>query len=89
MWAAVLWGIRAKAGAQDTDRIAFESLFLLARPQSTFEDALNALLRWMRPVRGERGDVQQSRRDDPGGVGEADSRTLGGASAWTGGSATS
>ncbi len=43
VWAAVLWGIRAKAGAKDTDRIVFESLFLLSE-QSTFEDALRALV---------------------------------------------
>lgn len=43
VWAAVLWGIRSKAGARDTDRIAFESLFLLS-PQSTFDDGFQALL---------------------------------------------
>jgi hypothetical protein len=43
VWAALLWGIRSRVGARDTDRIAFESLFLLW-PQSTFEDGLNALL---------------------------------------------
>ena len=70
VWAGVLWGIRSKAGARDTDRIAFESLFLLS-PQSTFEDALQrpALGGW--PARGERPDPQEPRRDDPGGVGEA------------------
>ena len=43
IWAAVLWGIRATAGAHDTDRIAFESLFLLS-PLSTFDDGVQALL---------------------------------------------
>ncbi|HET9345726.1 MAG TPA: hypothetical protein VFO05_08490 [Candidatus Limnocylindrales bacterium] len=43
VWASVLWGIRSRAGAHDTDRIAFESLFLL-HPISTFQDALQALL---------------------------------------------
>jgi thermolysin metallopeptidase-like protein len=43
VWAAVLWGIRQRAGAGDTDRLAFESLFLLS-PLSTFDDAVQALL---------------------------------------------
>jgi hypothetical protein len=43
VWAAVLWGIRQRAGAHDADRLAFESLFLLS-PLSTFEDGIQALL---------------------------------------------
>lgn len=43
VWAAMLWEIRARVGPRDSDRIAFESLFLLS-PQSTFEDGLAALV---------------------------------------------
>ncbi len=70
VWAGVLWGIRSKAGARDTDRIAFESLFLLS-PQSTFEDALNALLSADGQLAASGQIAQEPRQDDPGGVAEA------------------
>ena len=43
VWAAVLWAIRSRVGAPDTDRIAFQSLSLLGE-HSTFVDALRSLL---------------------------------------------
>lgn len=42
VWAAVLWGIRARTGPQDADRVAFESMYLLDAT-STFDDGREAL----------------------------------------------
>jgi len=42
VWAAVLWGLRGRAGAAATDRLAIESLEFLG-PASTFEEARTAL----------------------------------------------
>jgi hypothetical protein len=42
VWAAVLWGLRGRAGQQVTDRLVVESLDFLG-PASTFEEARTAL----------------------------------------------
>ena len=42
VWAAVLWGLRGRAGRADTDRLVVESLDFLG-PASTFEEARTAL----------------------------------------------